>query len=101
MTDKYILDGHKTVRTDDLLAWGRWFETAQRHVAIHAGKRFRISTVFLGIDHAFGGGVPQLFETMVFSADNESRDCERYATWDEAEAGHVAMVKKWEGHLDS
>jgi len=50
--------------------------------------------VFLALDHSFGpDAVPILFETMVFI--NESGgDMERYATWDEAEAGHARWVAK-------
>lgn len=56
-----------------------------------------VSTVWLGMDHGFGGGPPLIFETMVFpSMDNmQDKDCERYSTEAEAIAGHKAMVKKW------
>lgn len=51
----------------------------------------KISTVFLGLDHGFGMGPPQWFETMVFGGACAG-DCERYATWDEAAAGHRDTV---------
>lgn len=52
----------------------------------------RISTVFLGLDHSFGmGDTPILFETMIFGLKDEY--CERYSTWDEAEAGHRVAVE--------
>src|SRR5262245_52369685 len=56
-----------------------------------------ISTVWLGIDHSFFNGPPLIFETMVFpSRDKLSNlDVERYATEEEAIAGHKAMVEKW------
>lgn len=57
---------------------------------------YRISTVFLGIDHNFfGEGPPLLFETMVFCRGS-GRDLEmdRYATWDQAVLGHERMVKE-------
>ena len=66
MSDKYILKDHVPVLEDDLLKWGRWFETADRTVARTRIKNIEISTVFLGLDHAFGQGNPLLFETMVF-----------------------------------
>ena len=47
-----------------------------------------VSTVFLGLDHAFDGGTPLLFETMIFGGEHDEYQ-ERYATWDEAEAGHL------------
>ena len=49
--------------------------------------------VFLGLDHSFGSGPPLLFETMVFGGPLDE-EMDRYTTWDEAEAGHKAMVKR-------
>ena len=47
-----------------------------------------VSTVFLGMDHSFGGGGhPVLFETMIFGGEHDQYQ-ERYCTWDEAEKGH-------------
>lgn len=86
--EKYILDGHTPVVENDLLKWGRWFETAKRHVAKHEINGLGVSTVFLGLDHNWNDeGVPILFETMIFGMDDEEYQ-ERYATWEEAEKGH-------------
>lgn len=52
-----------------------------------------VSTVFLGLDHRFGPGAPLTFETMVFGGSLDQEQ-ERYSTWDEAEAGHAAMVER-------
>lgn len=93
MSDFYILDGTIPVPIPDVLTWGAWFETAERHVAettLEDGTR--ISTVFLGIDHQWGQGPPLLFETMVFSPAGHGGDCRRYATWQQAEQGHEAML---------
>ena len=56
-----------------------------------------VSTVWLGLDHNFGGGPPLIFETKVFpsSTDFTDLDQERYATEAEAMAGHQVMVDKW------
>lgn len=52
----------------------------------------RISTVFLSVRGASG----MAFETMIFevspTATRSAEVVERYATWDEAAAGHVAAV---------
>ena len=88
--DKYILDGHEPVPCDDLSAWARWFESADRCVADTMQDDVRVSTVFLGLDHGWNGR-RHLFETMVFHG-HDSVDCQRYATWDEALEGHRAMV---------
>jgi hypothetical protein len=103
MSDRYILDDdNNPIPCKDLMEWGHWIEdnNEKRRVAesiLDDGKR--VSTVFLGLDHSFGEeSAPVLFETMVFP-NKESYgdlDCERYRTWDEALAGHEAMVKKYE-----
>ena len=93
MNDKYILQGHLAVPEPDLLAWAKWFESADRKVAHTCKGKVRISTVFLGLDHSFGHGRPLLFETMVFggSLDEEQERC---TTWEEAEIMHNQMIEK-------
>lgn len=90
----YTLDGHVPVECNDLLTWAKWFESADIHVANEERDGVRVSTVFLGLDHRFGGnGPPILFETMIFGGPHD-QDCERYATWEAAEAGHADMCKR-------
>lgn len=96
----YILDGHTPVPCPDLAWWGWWFETADRHVALTEHELFRISTVFLGLDYRYGEGPPLVFESMAFEADSWSAiDCMRYASWDDAEIGHKAMVRRMLEHV--
>jgi hypothetical protein len=65
-------------------------ETDRRVVAQTGNADLLVSTVFLGLDHNFGGrGRPLLFETMT-----NDRMVERYATWEEAEAGHKRAVEE-------
>lgn len=95
MNDKYILEGHAPVPVDDVLVWGRWFESADRRVAATESAGVRVSTVFIGLDHNFfGQGPPLLFETMIFGSDHPDLDAyqRRYSTWEEAEIGHLAAV---------
>ena len=88
----YKLDGKNAVPCNDVLKWCRWFEECKdRHVADITLNNVRISTVFLGIDHAFGGALPLLFETMVFGGPLDGEQ-ERYSTWEQAERGHAEMV---------
>jgi hypothetical protein len=93
----YILDGHEPVKVYTTEIWGRWMETADRHVAqTHTGL-FLVSTVFLGLDHGFGKGPPILFESMVFDQGGGMADIgefNRYSSWDDAEAGHNAIVRR-------
>lgn len=91
---RYMLDGEKAVPCDDLLAWARWIETEDCRVAMDHVGDVRVSTVFLGLDHNFApGGVPVLFETMVFGGPLH-HEMERYTNWEQAEAGHAAMVER-------
>ena len=92
MSDKYILKGHEVVPVEDVLEWGEWFETANRVVAKDEINGARVSTVFLGLDHSFGGNKPLLFETMIFGGEHDDYQ-ERYTTWEEAEAGHKKAVE--------
>lgn len=90
----YKLDGHEAVPVpvEDAVEWARWFEMADRRVAeTKTGKMTWVSTVFLGIDHRFGGDQPILFETLVFGGPLDG-EMDRYATWEEAERGHKVMV---------
>jgi len=109
----FILNGKRPEACGDTLKWGRWFETADRRVALtKVGEHFEVSTVFLGLDHSFSGtGPPILFETMAFGPEQqapkgagpmsgriyrEDMSMARYATWEEAEAGHALIVKECE-----
>ena len=86
-------DQHQPVAVTDILEWGRWFETADRHVAdTRLDDGVRISTVFLGIDHQFGDGPPILFETLIFGGPHD-QEMFRYATWAQANAGHTEVVR--------
>lgn len=90
---KYILDGKTPIKCNDILEWARWFE--QKEVRIVKKEyigQVLVSTVFLGIDHAFGGVEPILFETMIFGGLHDEY-CARYSTWDEAERGHDRAAK--------
>ena len=93
MTDKFILDGHEPVPEPDVIKWGQWFQIADRCVARTMVEGIRISTVFLGLDHSFGEGQPMLFETLVFDGPLDD-EMDRYLTWDEAVAGHAAIVER-------
>ncbi|MBL4591219.1 MAG: hypothetical protein JKY96_04600 [Phycisphaerales bacterium] len=84
----YILDGKNIVECDDMLKWSAWFEKVDRRVAKTEKNDIRVSTVFLGVDHSFGGDVPLLFETMIFGGEHDG-DQWRYTTWEDAEKGHL------------
>jgi hypothetical protein len=90
---KYKLNDDGTVEPfTDVIEWAGWYETASnRQIALDDVGDVRISTVFLSIDHSFGGdGPPILFETMIFPA---GEILDRYSTAKQALAGHRAYVR--------
>lgn len=90
---KYILVGKEPKQVDDIMEWAKSFEGSDRTVEKTTIGDVDISTVFLGLDHSFGGGEPLLFETMIFGGDDDGYQ-ERYSTWDEAVKGHKFACKK-------
>lgn len=57
---------------------------------------YRVSTIWLGLDHSFGGGPPMIFETMIFTGKYSDGGYiqyqERYSTEEQAIAGHAAAI---------
>lgn len=51
-----------------------------------------VSTVWLGIDHSFGEGPPEIWETMIFGGDHD-QECWRYSSDESAFAGHARIVQ--------
>lgn len=68
-------------------------DVSNRKVASNEFDGVIVSTVFLGLDHSFGGETPILFETLVFNGPMDG-EMERYTTWDEAEIGHAKMCER-------
>lgn len=80
------------------MTWARFMESPERTVGLTrlVEQGVVVSTVFLGLDHSFGGGPPLWFETMVFPEDSmREQEMDRCSTYDEAEAMHIRMVEKW------
>lgn len=101
----------------DSMAWGRLVEDRDYStVAQHWVRGWKVSTVWLGLDHNFTSeGPPVIFETMIFAPkdvtvgrddtavtmDGLDQYQERYATEESAQAGHdralAAMVHQLGG----
>lgn len=92
-TDKYVLEADGSIRQEpDLLAWAKWYETAERQIARdELANGVLVSTVFLGLDHAYHSTPPILFETMIFGGEHDQFQ-DRYVTRDEAIEGHAKAV---------
>jgi hypothetical protein len=89
----YILDhAGEPVGCDDVTVWGAWMHTDENIIVAQEDVGdLLVSTVFLGLDHAFGGGAPILWETIVFGSGGTSLDGypRRYRGRLEALKGHV------------
>jgi hypothetical protein len=105
-----ILDErHNVIPTNDIYEYARFFEQiSKRIVAKTRISGLEVSTVFLGLNHAyFPWQEPLWFETMVFADEDRAMPPEveallskwrehqqqRYSTWREAEEGHAQIVQ--------
>lgn len=100
----YHMDGtpYTGTRHEQTLAWGRDFENRLTNGGVIGRDTLWngiwVSTMWMGLDHNFGGGRPLIFESMAFEGPgprSQDLDQDRYSTLEEAKAGHAAMVKKF------
>jgi hypothetical protein len=111
---QYKLIGKLPVPCDNVIEWALAFERMEdRQVAKTEIGPLTVSTVFLGLDHGFGGR-SLFFETLIFGDRDKLVDWgsrkrlfrttldyeRRYETWDEAEKGHEEACKWAKAHLD-
>ena len=97
---QYVLINRTPVKID-MIRWSQEF--ALRRLSIESGGvdpwrvaetivgPARVSTVFIGINHAFFGGPPLVFETMIFGG-TLCNYLNRCSTWEQAEAMHAEAV---------
>ncbi len=76
----------------DERAWcSRLADRAYCRVALTQHGDVEVSTVWIGLNHRYGGdGPPLIFETMVFGGPHDS-ECWRWTTEAEARAGHAEL----------
>lgn len=77
----------------DLMTWGEMLQKREHVLWQEEKGGVQVSTIFLGMDHSFGFGLPLYFETMVFGGPCD-QEMERYATMEEARVGHAAMCTR-------
>jgi hypothetical protein len=92
-------DGKTPVHEPDFVKWAEWHKISKQSGSFIVGKTqvggSEVSTVFVGLNLGVSilpGARPVLFETLVFHPDGHTSHSERYHTWDDAEAGHRALV---------
>jgi hypothetical protein len=99
MSDCYILGRKKKAIKCTVEQWASWLESIRGTNKKNVGKKSingkRVSTVFLGLDHAYSEEQkPQIFETMVFSgSDYNEIYMQRYSNYKQAKKGHRKAVK--------
>jgi hypothetical protein len=86
------------------MEWARLLEDRDyQRVDLFEDDRVRISTVWLGLDHSFGGPRPRIFETMIFAKDKTIAYDEeqwRWGTEREAKEAHNIIVGCYKENLD-
>jgi len=98
VNEYYILDenGEPKVITDPM-DWGVWMSKANRHVADEMVGGSRVSTVFLGLDHAWGDSSPLVWETLVFDGEHDGEMERCGGSRKNAEEMHARMVNRVKG----
>lgn len=89
---------HTVYKADNNIEWARVMSVTPNRVARDdLPNGGYVSTVFMGLDHG-GGDKLELFETMVFDGVGGAGATVRYATWDEAVAGHRNILNSLVEH---
>ena len=106
--NRYILVDKEPVIVEDLFEWAKWYETADRSLALASVKQVQVSTAFLALPAINWDPRILLFETMLFQQSNDKRigvyeptehtehiaTRVQYETYDEAIEGHHFIVNE-------
>ena len=98
MSKWYILDNnHKPVHKP-VLESAKWMEDNPNRKVVGYdeltdlnGDEVRVSTVFLGLDHAWDSDIPVLWETMIFGGEHDQYQ-DRYTSVEDALEGHKTAL---------
>jgi hypothetical protein len=101
--DHYILDENDCPRLVDMEDYYKWQRALPDGIKTRMGFKLArdevegvyVSTVYLGLDHAYECGPPILWETMVFGLANSETDCERSANRKDALKVHQKFCRKY------
>lgn len=98
---QYKLVDRRAVPCADRAEWLNWYATADRLVADTRLGDIRVTTVFMGLEHnPLPDGRPTLFETEI-NIHGKASPLDRYAVWEDAEAGHAQVVRMIEAEIES
>lgn len=90
-----ILIAGNVVKDVSFEDWATWFENADRIIRRTKIGNVEVSTVFLGVNQAFGNSPSLWFETMIFSDDEYDQECWRYSTINQAIEGHNKILQEF------
>jgi hypothetical protein len=97
MGSYFVLKG-KVLVSVSIVEWAKWIDSKQNVICQTQVGALRVSTTCLGFNHG-GAGVPLYYETMVFPTEAGERQW-RYTTYDQALAGHMAIVYRLQQEAD-
>ena len=89
----YILDENNKPIRSTIVDCGKWLEENPERKAVkqeHIDDVY-ISTVFLGLDHAWNSDIPVLWETMIFGGEHDQY-MDRYTSIEDALEGHQTAL---------
>jgi hypothetical protein len=86
----YTLDeNNKPIASSSIIEASEWMENNPEKKAVKQEKigDVFISTVFLGLNHAWNSDIPVLWETMIFGGEHDQYQ-DRYTSYEDALEGH-------------
>ena len=89
MSKWYILDNNNKPIPKPVLEASQWLEDNDHRRIVKRDQigDILVSTVFLGLDHAWDSDTPVLWETMIFGGEHNQYQ-ERYTSHEDALEGH-------------
>lgn len=101
MSRWYILDNNNKPVAKPVLEAAKWLENNPSRKTVKRDKigSILVSTVFLGLDHAWDSDIPVLWETMIFGGEHDQYQ-ERYTSYEDALEGHkkaLTLITKENG----
>ena len=94
MSKWYILDDDNNPVKSTVNEFVDWEEAypEKRIIKQYDNDEVFVSTVFLGLDHAWNSDVPVLWETMIFGGEHDQYQ-ERYTSYKDALEGHEKALE--------
>jgi hypothetical protein len=85
----YILDENNKPIRSNIVDCGEWLEKNPERKVVKQEyvDDIWVSTVFLGLDHAWDSDIPVLWETMIFGGEHDQYQ-DRYTSVEDALEGH-------------